>query len=94
MGPSWPAVSKLLSSWFPDDKLNSVFGLINTASYTGGLGGTALATLLLQQGGRICLQVYLPNNLCIYSNYSKSYKHEKFYIQTQSHLFTLELNFL
>jgi len=51
LAPVWPASAKLLASWFPDAKLNSVFGLINTATYTGGLGGTALAAFILQRSG-------------------------------------------
>jgi len=58
LAPCWPASSKLLSSWFQDSRLNSVFGLINTATYTGGLGGTALATALLQYSG--WRSVFLP----------------------------------
>jgi OPA family glycerol-3-phosphate transporter-like MFS transporter 1/2 len=48
LAPVWPASSKMLSSWFPDSKLNSIFGLINTATYSGGLGGTALAATVVQ----------------------------------------------
>ncbi|XP_023332873.1 putative glycerol-3-phosphate transporter 1 isoform X2 [Eurytemora carolleeae] len=51
LAPCWPACSLLLSTWFPSSKHNFVFGLINTATYSGGLGGTALATALLQYSG-------------------------------------------
>jgi hypothetical protein len=43
----------MLSSWFPDSKLNSVFGMISTATYTGGMGGTALAAIVLEYSGMI-----------------------------------------
>jgi len=51
LAPCWPACTAALSSWFPDNKLNSIFGLINTATYSGGLGGTALAAALLEMSG-------------------------------------------
>jgi len=47
LAPVWPASSKMLTSWFPDSTLNSVFGLITTAAFTGGLGGTALAATIV-----------------------------------------------
>lgn len=51
LAPCWPACTSSLSSWFPDNRLNSMFGLINTATYSGGLGGTALAAALLEWTG-------------------------------------------
>ena len=51
LAPCWPACTASLSSWFPDNRLNSMFGLINTATYSGGLGGTALAAALLEWSG-------------------------------------------
>ena len=51
LAPCWPAATASLSSWFPDNRLNTMFGLINTATYTGGLGGTALAAALLEYSG-------------------------------------------
>jgi len=51
LAPCWPACTASLSSWFPDNRLNSMFGLINTATYSGGLGGTALAAALLEWKG-------------------------------------------
>ena len=48
LAPCWPAATASLSSWWPDSKLNSVFGWINTATYSGGLGGTALAAAMLE----------------------------------------------
>ena len=41
--PVWPACTKVLSAWFPQDSLSSVFGMISTAPYVGALAGTALA---------------------------------------------------
>ena len=40
-----------MSAWFPDNKLNSIFGLLNTSAYAGGLGGTALTAALLEYYG-------------------------------------------
>ena len=51
LAPAWPACSALVSPWFPDNKLNSIFGLINTSAYAGGLGGTALTAALLEYSG-------------------------------------------
>ena len=51
LAPCWPACTKILGLWFPDDRLNSVFGLINTATYSGGVGGTALAAALVAESG-------------------------------------------
>jgi len=51
LAPCWPACSKLLNAWFPDNRLNSVFGFINTATYSGGLGGTALAAAIQEEWG-------------------------------------------
>jgi len=58
LGPCWPTLSKFLSSWFPDNRLNSVFGAINTATYSGGVGGTALGVALLEYYG--WRSVFLP----------------------------------
>ena len=46
LAPTWPASAAALASWFPDNQRNSVFGLIATATFSGGLGGTALAAAL------------------------------------------------
>ena len=51
LAPAWPACTKLLGLWFQDSRLNSIFGIINTATYSGGLGGTALAAALLAHSG-------------------------------------------
>jgi len=51
LAPAWPACSKMLNAWFPDNRLNSVFGMINTATYSGGLGGTALAAAMQEYSG-------------------------------------------
>ena len=51
LAPCWPAVTASLSSWFPDKQLNSVFGFANTATFAGGLVGTALASCLLEYSG-------------------------------------------
>ena len=51
LAPCWPACTKILGLWFPDSRLNSVFGLINTATYSGGVGGTALAATLVAYSG-------------------------------------------
>eukprot|EP00088_Acartia_fossae_P005706 TRINITY_DN12577_c0_g1_i1.p1 TRINITY_DN12577_c0_g1~~TRINITY_DN12577_c0_g1_i1.p1 ORF type:complete len:424 (+),score=63.33 TRINITY_DN12577_c0_g1_i1:653-1924(+) len=66
LAPLWPASSRMLSSWFPDSRLNSVFGLINTATYTGGLGGTALAATVLQyQGWRKVFSYASSFTICV-----------------------------
>jgi sugar phosphate permease len=44
--PIWPAKTKMLSSWFPESKLSSVFGLVSTASYVGALVGTGIAVYI------------------------------------------------
>jgi len=51
LAPCWPACTKILGLWFQDSRLNSVFGLINTATYSGGVGGTALAATLVSHSG-------------------------------------------
>merc|ERR1719222_621129 len=51
LAPCWPACTKILGLWFQDSRLNSVFGLINTATYSGGGGGTALAAALVAESG-------------------------------------------
>merc|ERR1712013_860167 len=51
LAPCWPACTKILGLWFHDSRLNSVFGLINTATYSGGVGGTALAATLVSYSG-------------------------------------------
>ena len=51
LAPCWPAVTASVASWFPDQKLNSVFGFVNTATFAGGLAGTGLASALLQYSG-------------------------------------------
>ena len=51
LAPAWPSCSASVSAWFPDNKLNSIFGLLNTSAYAGGLGGTALTAALLEYSG-------------------------------------------
>ena len=51
LAPAWPSCSASVSAWFPDNKLNSIFGLLNTSAYAGGLGGTALTAALLEFSG-------------------------------------------
>ena len=51
LAPAWPSCSASVSAWFPDNKLNSIFGLLNTSAYAGGLGGTALTAALLEYYG-------------------------------------------
>ena len=51
LAPAWPACSALVLPWFPDDKLNTIFGLLNTSSYAGGLGGAALTASMLEYNG-------------------------------------------
>ena len=51
LGPAWPACTKLLGLWFQGSQLNSVFGLLSTAIFSGSLGGTALAAALLDYSG-------------------------------------------
>ena len=58
LGPCWPTSSKFLASWFPDRRLNSIFGAINTATYSGGVGGSALGVALLEYSG--WRSVFLP----------------------------------
>ena len=41
--PIWPALTKVLSSWFPESKRSSAFGIISTAPYVGALAGTGIA---------------------------------------------------
>ena len=51
LAPCWPAVTSSLSASFPDKALNSVFGFANSATFAGGLAGTALASYLLEFSG-------------------------------------------
>ena len=51
LAPCWPAVTSSLSASFPDKALNSVFGFANSATFAGGLAGTALASYLLEYSG-------------------------------------------
>jgi OPA family glycerol-3-phosphate transporter-like MFS transporter 1/2 len=44
--PCWPACCKFLSSWFPDEALNTVFGLISTSAFGGSIIATAIAVYL------------------------------------------------
>ncbi|KAJ8879838.1 hypothetical protein PR048_020455 [Dryococelus australis] len=56
--PVWPACCKCLSTWFSDDVLNTVFGLISTSVYGGSIIATALASYLYATyGWRL---VFLP----------------------------------
>ena len=52
LAPTWPACSAAVSAWFPDAKLNTIFGLLNTSAYAGGLGGAALTAALLEYQAR------------------------------------------
>ena len=51
LAPTHPAGCAALSAWFPDNQLNTVFGFISVAVFTGGLGGTALAAGLQELYG-------------------------------------------
>lgn len=44
--PCWPACCKCLSSWFPDDAMNTVFGIISTSAFGGSIVATAIAVYL------------------------------------------------
>lgn len=46
--PIWPACAKVLSAWYPDTRLGSVFGAVSTAPYAGAVAGTALAVYLAE----------------------------------------------
>lgn len=56
--PLWPNITKVLSSWHPEDRLSSVFGVISTAPYVGALAGTALAIYIQDRLG--WRYVFLP----------------------------------
>lgn len=49
--PLWPACTKVLSLWFPEDRLSSVFGTVSTAPYVGALAGTGLAIFIQNRFG-------------------------------------------
>lgn len=49
--PLWPACTKMLSSWFVDSRLSSVFGIISTSQYAGALLGTGLAIYIQEKAG-------------------------------------------
>ena len=51
LAPTWPASTAAVSSWFPDNKLNSIFGFINTSTFFGGLAGTTLAAAITEYSG-------------------------------------------
>ena len=51
LAPTWPACVAAVSSWFPDNKLNSIFGFINTSTFAGGLAGTTLAAAITEYSG-------------------------------------------
>jgi OPA family glycerol-3-phosphate transporter-like MFS transporter 1/2 len=59
--PIWPACTKVLSAWYPQNKLSSVFGIVSTASYVGALGGTTLAIYIQDRYG--WKYVFLPAGL-------------------------------
>ena len=40
-----------VSSWFPDSRLNTIFGFINTSTFCGGLAGTTLAAAITEYSG-------------------------------------------
>ncbi|XP_052780279.1 glucose-6-phosphate exchanger SLC37A2-like isoform X2 [Mya arenaria] len=46
MSQCWPSAIKAVGSWFPDNVLNSVFGVYGTCTFAGGIIGTALAVWL------------------------------------------------
>ena len=51
LAPTWPACVAAVSSWFPDNKLNTIFGFINTSTFAGGLAGTTLAAAITEYSG-------------------------------------------
>ncbi len=59
--PLWPACTKVLSAWYPQDKLSSVFGIISTSPYVGALAGTALAIYIQDRHG--WRFVFLPSGI-------------------------------
>ncbi|KAG8229377.1 hypothetical protein J437_LFUL000898, partial [Ladona fulva] len=62
-GPCWPSCSKLLSSWFSDASLHSVFGIVSTSAFAGSIAASALAVYLMQNyGWRF---VFIPPSLCL-----------------------------
>lgn len=66
----WPSCSKVLNSWFTGDQRNSVFGLIGTSAFAGGVMGTTLAV------GFKYFYIIFVNNLLYYllwQNWMKTY---------------------
>ena len=51
LAPAWPACVAAVSSWFPDSRLNTIFGFINTSTFCGGLAGTTLAAAITEYSG-------------------------------------------
>ncbi|XP_059490498.1 uncharacterized protein LOC132205462 [Neocloeon triangulifer] len=49
--PCWPACCKCLSSWFPDDALNTVFGFMSTSAFGGSIIASAVAVYLQKMYG-------------------------------------------
>jgi len=60
----WPACSRALAEWFPDERRNSVFGMFGTSAFAGGILGTALAVYLQAGYGWRVVHV-LPSLLCM-----------------------------
>jgi len=60
-GPCWPAFCKAVCAWYPDQKLNSVIGLLSTSVFVGGALGTAIAVHL--QSGKMIKHCSISVNL-------------------------------
>lgn len=60
----WPACSRALSDWFPDEQRNSVFGVFGTSAFAGGILGTSLAVYLQSMYGWRAVHV-MPSLLCM-----------------------------
>jgi len=68
LAPTWPACSHLLSNLFDgSSNMNFYFGVLSSATFVGGLGGTALSALMLHYSG--WRSVFWPPSLitCIIS---------------------------
>ncbi|XP_065349023.1 uncharacterized protein LOC135945327 [Cloeon dipterum] len=49
--PCWPACCKCLSAWFPDDALNTAFGVMSTSAFGGSIIASASAVYLQKMYG-------------------------------------------
>lgn len=58
-GPAWPACCKCLAAWFPDRRLNTVFGFMSTSAYAGSMAATGLALWLHSSYGWRTVQLPL-----------------------------------